>query len=86
MGEKVYTMVSNSEKEYWIIFSEGDDHGCLCTFPDNDMEQMSTERIKSLAIFGAAVRLAMDDYFDGPYIFLPDALPKWILKGILGDD
>ena len=87
MSENTYTIKSWGDKEYNIRFSEMDDvFGCLCTFPFNDFENLSIDRIRSLALFGAAVRLAITDELtncgeDG-YVFLPDMLPKWIINAI----
>ena len=65
-----------------IHFSEMDDNvGCLCTFPGNDMEELSIERLRSLAMLGAAIRLVHNCELEG-LVILPHALPKWIIDGI----
>lgn len=82
MGEKTYSI-----RNKHIRFSEdNDDYGCLCTFPHNDNEYLSLDRLKSLALFGAVVRLVMDGYYDDReddgYIFIPQDVPEWILESV----
>lgn len=60
-----------------IMFSEIDDSiCCLCTFPFNDRERLSIERVRSLAYLGAAVVLSQRGKLDHPY--LPSCLPQSI--------
>lgn len=81
MGENVYSFVTSDLETFRISFSEMDeDFGCLCTFPHNDQEQLSIERLISLAMFGAAVRLAFENKFNPGYIYLPESLPSWLVK------
>lgn len=72
-----------------IKFNEVDDEcRCLCTFPHNDGETLDPERLRSLALLGAAVVLSQygESEFDG-WCCIPDSLPKWIdeeIRRILG--
>lgn len=60
-----------------IMFSEIDDSiGCLCTFPFNDGEHLSKERVRSLAYLGASIVLSQRGELEHPY--LPECLPQWI--------
>ena len=72
-----------------IHFSDSDDTvGCLCTFPGNDRaylkynhysntttDKFDDDTIKSLAMLGAAVKLAYNDELEG-WIGLPFMLPN----------
>ena len=82
MGEQVYTVVSIDGEEHYLQFSEDDDsYRCLCSFPTNDEAMgMDAERVRSLALLGAAVCLAHQDMLD--HGILPLAVPEWIRKGI----
>lgn len=66
-----------------IKFNETDDEcRCLCTFPHNDGETLDSERLRSLALLGAAVVLSQwDSGFDG-HCTIPDSLPKWVDKEV----
>lgn len=78
MGERAYLV-----KDKYIRFSESDDEfGCLCTFPHNDGEHLTEDRLKSLALFGAAVRLVLEGYYDDDDVFIPNDLPEWIIEGV----
>ena len=79
MGEKSYDVGHK-----YIRFSEESDFSCLCTFPHNDNGELSIERMKALALFGAVVRLIFDDYYaeHGEYIYIPDDVPEWVLEGV----
>lgn len=64
-----------------IKFSEmNDDVCCLCTFPHNDNRVISNDRMRSLALLGAAVVLLRNKEIDNG--FLPNCLPKWIIDEI----
>ena len=63
-----------------IRFSESDDTGCLCTFPCNDEEDLSIERIRLLAYLGATVVLLQHGEIDNGY--MPGCIPDWIKKSI----
>lgn len=78
MGERVYEINDVS-----IKFSSLDDSWrCLCTFPGNDTDTgPDKERVASLALFGAAVILALDNDIDDG--LLPRAVPEWIRHGII---
>ncbi|MFH1485963.1 MAG: hypothetical protein ABIH46_07830, partial [Chloroflexota bacterium] len=82
MGEQVYTVVSIDGEEHYLQFSEDDvSYCCLCSFPTNDEAMgMDAERVRSLALLGAAVCLAHLDVLD--HGILPLAVPEWIRKGI----
>ena len=76
MGEKIYKI-----GEYPLQFSEmDDDYVCLCTFPHNDQGQLLPDRVRSLALLGAAVVLAHSGDLENP--FLPYCVPEWIRKEI----
>lgn len=80
MGEQSYYI-----KNKIIRFREEDSFPCLCTFPHNDHEYLQKDRVRSLAVFGAVVRLVLDGYYDdheGNYIFIPGDVPNWILSGV----
>ena len=80
MGEKVYDVGHK-----FIQYSEDDvEFMCLCTFPHNDQEHLEIDRLKSLAIFGAVVRLIHDGYYSehGDYIYIPRDVPEWVLEGV----
>ena len=72
-------------KDTTIRFNEFDDEGpgCLCTFPHNDQQELTPERLRSLALLGAAVVLARyeDSGFDG-WCTIPNSLPKWVDKEV----
>jgi len=77
MGEWSYEI-----DDTYVRFSDMDDEfRCLCTFPFHDGEELDIERIKSLALFGAAVHLLMSGELDGP-VFIPDGLPRWIVDAV----
>ena len=82
MGCETYGV--NWPTERGIKFSEVDDTvGCLCTFPHNDVDDhIDTDRVRSLALLGAAVVLHRRGLTDGPVIYLPDMIPQWIRDGI----
>jgi len=67
----------------YIMFSESDDEwSCLCTFPVNYRdEKLDSETLRSLALLGAAVVLYNHGDMYLP-IYLPYAVPKWILNEI----
>ena len=76
MGEKIYEI-----GDYPLQFSEmDDDYVCLCTFPHNDQGELTPDRVRSLALLGAAVVLASNDDLDHP--FLPNFVPVWIRQEI----
>lgn len=79
MSERIYEIDNKS-----IIFSEIDElSGCLCTFPYNDQGKLDIDRVVSLALFGAAVRLIhAGEYAYQETINIPDDLPGWIIKGV----
>ena len=67
----------------FIKFDEMDDEFCcLCTFPHNDGEELTPERIRSLALLGAAVVLYHHNNLPAP-IFIPHSIPSWIIDGIM---
>lgn len=81
MGENVYPIQDYDGNWLEIRFSESDDeYSCLCTFPYNDMGRLDVDKVRSLALFGAAVRLAFDG--DLEHGFLPKAVPEWIRNEI----
>ena len=83
MGEQVYTVVSIDGEEHYLQFAENDDDSycCLCSFPTNDEAMgMDAERVRSLALLGAAVCLAHLYMLD--HGILPLAVPEWIREGI----
>jgi hypothetical protein len=93
MGERSYTVIGR-DGEYEICFSsEDNDFGCLCTFPSNDGGTLDRDRLRELALLGAAVVLACyDDALLDPvavigagefFVGLPYALPAWIPAEIL---
>jgi hypothetical protein len=80
MGERIY-QVGSGDSDF-IMFSEMDEEfRCLCTFPGNDQEKPDIDRIKALALFGAAVHLLMSGELYGP-VFIPDSLPAWIVDAV----
>ena len=85
MGERIYPIVENSRSHGdsdFVAFNEMDDEfRCLCTFPGNDGEELDIERIRSLALFGAAVHLLLSGELDGP-VYIPDNLPRWIVDAV----
>ncbi len=65
-----------------ISFSDMDDDWvCLCTFPHNDGERLTPERLRSLALLGAAVVLLYHREIDGP-VYLSSDIPNWIVEEI----
>ena len=77
MGENIYPIQDYDGNWLELRFSEmDDDYSCLCTFPMNDMERLDADRVRSLALFGAAVRLAFDGVLE--HGFLPSTVPEWI--------
>jgi hypothetical protein len=82
MGEKGYAISGWwSEEEHYLQFSDSDDdYACLCTFSGNDMGQLDLGEVRSLALFGAAVRLAFSDELE--HGILPGAVPEWIREEI----
>ncbi len=81
MGENVYPIQDYNGNWIELQFSEmDDDYACLCTFPNNDMGHLDADRVRSLALFGAAVRLVFDSGLE--HGFLPQAVPEWIRKEI----
>lgn len=67
------------EEEFY--FPEGDDSAeCLCTFPFNDGESLSPDRLRSIAYLGAAHVLARKGVIRGGP--LPGRLPSWVREGI----
>jgi len=93
MGEQIYDVMGwnglpDSEwKQIGIQFSEmDDDWNCLCTFPHNDQGVIDVSRMRSLALFGAAVVLAHNGELGSP--ILPNCVPEWIrneIKRLLPD-
>lgn len=79
MGERSYVVHMSR-----ISFSEGDDtFGCLCTFPHNDIaagEKISSNRLVSLAMLGAATVLALEEELEPGSNYLPYGLPNWMVK------
>lgn len=76
------TAWSTELEEYideYISFSEAWDGGCLCTFPENDGDELSADRVKCLAMLGAAVVL---NHHGDNVNFLPYDLPVWIVDEI----
>jgi hypothetical protein len=78
VGENVYP-VGRAE----IRFEEGSSWACLCTFPHNSRAfgELDPETVKSLALFGAACRLALEGDLRG-LVLLPSDVPQWIRDGI----
>ena len=77
MGENVYP-VGRAE----IGFEEDSSWACLCTFPACfDTGRIDSETVKSLALFGAACRLALEGDLAGT-VLLPSDVPQWIRDGI----
>lgn len=66
-----------------VMFNElDDDVRCLCTFPYNDEKVLSIDRLRSLAMLGAAIVINHHWDENGPITYLPNDLPEWILDGI----
>ena len=80
MGCDYYHILNMEDDDWGLHFSESDDSeedwSCLCTFPSNDGDNLSIERLQSLALLGAAVVLAHDGLLNSP--FLPFCVPGWI--------
>jgi hypothetical protein len=76
VGENVYP-VGRAE----IRFEEGSSWACLCTFPHTDGGGIDVVTLKSLALFGAACRLALEGDLRGS-VLLPSDVPQWIRDGI----
>ena len=77
MGERSYEVGHT-----YVRFSEMDEEfRCLCTFPFNDGEELDIERIKALALLGAATVLILSGELDGP-VYIPDNLPRWIVDAV----
>jgi len=77
VGENVYP-VGRAE----IQFEEDSSWACLCTFPACfDVGYIDPETVKSLALFGAACRLALEGDLRGS-VLLPSDVPQWIRDGI----
>lgn len=63
-----------------IKFDETDESTrCLCTFPYNDNRTITPDRLRSLALLGAAVVLANrhESDFSG-WCSIPNSLPAWV--------
>ena len=89
MGENIYGITSWMGKEINIMFDSMDEEfSCLCTFPYNDKiyGNLGIERIKALALFGAAVHLAITDQLEyddvDEVLFCPEMLPRWIVDAV----
>ncbi len=77
MGELYYTVLDHNGDERELQFSDDDEEwGCLCTFAHNDGDTLTPDRVRSLALFGAACRLEFDNLL--PHGILPGAVPQWI--------
>ncbi len=77
MGELYYTILDHNGDERELQFSDDDEEfGCLCTFDNNDQYALTPDRVRSLALFGAACRLEFDNAL--PHGILPGAVPQWI--------
>lgn len=100
MGEHVYRFDGLGGTEWQAQFNEGewDDaevpYSCLCTFPGNDVssDHLSAERVRGLAMLGAAVALAHNapeellayEAWAGCWgVTLPQDLPRWICDEIV---
>lgn len=80
MSERIYTIL-NFAGPVDISFDELDDtYNCLCTFPTNDeaLNNISKERLRSLALLGAAVCIAAEAEEDMTEAKLPHVVPQWI--------
>ena len=92
MGERTYKVRAYSGKEYSIAFNDMDDEfGCLYTFPHNDHKKLTPDRVRELALLGAAVVLASWNEEQIEYVWeigydyrltLPNGLPDWIAEEI----
>jgi len=81
MGENVYPIQDYDGNWTEIRFSELDeDYHCLCLFPLWRTGPLDIEEVRSLALFGAAVRLAFEGQLE--HGFLPHAVPEWIREEI----
>lgn len=65
-------------------FNEMDEElSCLCTFPHNDGNEISSDRLRSLAYLGAAIVLAHQGLLSNEqYQYITDCLPAWIIRDI----
>ena len=64
-----------------ILFTDNnDDVACLCTFPCNDEIDgaLDGERVRSLALLGAAVKMAHEGELGEDLNWLPECVPEWI--------
>ena len=78
MGEQVYH-VDGIDIQFSVF--DDDDWVCLCTFPHNDAGALTSYRVASLALLGAATVLAHNgDLSTGA---LPEDVPEWIRSEIL---
>jgi len=83
MGCHTYTVWTRYGNRRVRFSEESDSVGCLCTFPHNDGNALSVERVQSLALLGAAIVLAhAGEIGDGEITYLPDDVPPWIGRGI----
>ncbi len=81
MGCKSYTYKGRAIR----INEVQEKFGCLCTFPVNDDGEMTVDRLRSLAMLGAAVVMLNNEELpeaDDEYLILPSGLPQWIIDGI----
>lgn len=67
-----------------LRFSEGDDDiSCLCTFPHNDGDELTPDRVRSLAYLGAMAMLSRrGDFGEDQCLYIPTDLPKWMRESI----
>lgn len=78
MGCRTYDV-----NDWSVHFSESDDDvGCLCTFPHNDGDRLSPERVRSLAMLGAVVVLAHQSEAVNGWLYVPGSLPNWMRREI----
>jgi len=72
--------------ECFVRFAFSGDYPCLCTFPSNyegeNAFTLNGEHIISLALLGAAVKLAYEGRLTDDYYYIPDCIPEWIIKQI----
>lgn len=76
-------------EESGIVFAHfdemSDSTACLCTFPHNDQDKLTIERIRSLAMLGAATVLYKRGLIrteGGELVYLPSDLPDWFIQGL----